>query len=121
MAARKPTETSASALACSASAPRTAAESTTGSVFGIARIAQQPLAAAACVPLAIVSFVLAPRGPEVDMRVDEGRRQHEAGTVEHTVPVGGEARAQLGDRAAVDLHVDLRVDASRGREPGRRG
>ena len=40
IAARKPTCTSASARACSTSAPSTAAVSTTGSVFGIARIAQ---------------------------------------------------------------------------------
>ena len=40
IAARKPTGTSASRRASSKSAPRTAAESTTGSVFGIARIAQ---------------------------------------------------------------------------------
>jgi hypothetical protein len=38
--ARNPTGTAASSCACSTSAPRTAAESTTGSVFGIARIAQ---------------------------------------------------------------------------------
>ena len=40
IAARKPTGTSASARAVSTSEPSTAAESTTGSVFGIARIAQ---------------------------------------------------------------------------------
>jgi hypothetical protein len=40
IAAMKPTGTSASVLAFSASEPSTAAESTTGSVFGIARIAQ---------------------------------------------------------------------------------
>ncbi len=40
IAARKPTWTSAWARACSISAPSTAAESTTGSVFGIARIVQ---------------------------------------------------------------------------------
>ena len=40
IAARKPTGTTASAPACSISDPSTAAESTTGSVFGIARIAQ---------------------------------------------------------------------------------
>ena len=56
-------------------------------------------------------LVLAPWSAEVNVRVDEGRRQHEPGSVEHAVPVDGEARAQLGDRAAVDLHVDLRVDA----------
>ena len=40
IAARKPTGTSASSRAVSISEPSTAAESTTGSVFGIARIAQ---------------------------------------------------------------------------------
>ena len=40
IAARKPTGTSASFRAASTSAPSVAAESTTGSVFGIARIAQ---------------------------------------------------------------------------------
>ena len=50
-----PTGTSASALAFSASEPSTAAESTTGSVFGMARMAQYPPAAAAAVPEAIVS------------------------------------------------------------------
>ena len=55
IAARKPTGTSASSRAVSISEPRTAAESTTGSVFGIARIAQKPPAAAAAVPEAIVS------------------------------------------------------------------
>ena len=40
IAARKPTGISASARAVSISAPSVAAESTTGSVFGIARIAQ---------------------------------------------------------------------------------
>ncbi len=56
-------------------------------------------------------LVLASRSPEVHVRIDEGRRQHEPGPVEHAVPVDGQARAQLGDRAAVDLHVELRVDA----------
>ena len=55
IAARNPTGISASARACSISEPSTAAESTTGSVFGIARIAQKPPAAAAAVPEAIVS------------------------------------------------------------------
>ena len=50
-----PTGTSASALAFSASEASTAAESTTGSVFGMARMAQYPPAAAAAVPDAIVS------------------------------------------------------------------
>ena len=40
IAAMKPVGTSASRLAVSTSEPSTAAESTTGSVFGIARIAQ---------------------------------------------------------------------------------
>ncbi len=40
IAARNPTGTSASLRAASTSAPSVAAESTTGSVFGIARIAQ---------------------------------------------------------------------------------
>jgi hypothetical protein len=40
MAARKPTGMVASAFASSISDPSTEAESTTGSVFGIARIAQ---------------------------------------------------------------------------------
>ena len=40
IAARKPTAISASRPAVSTSAPSVAAESTTGSVFGIARIAQ---------------------------------------------------------------------------------
>jgi hypothetical protein len=40
IAARKPTGTTACAFASSISEPSTAAESTTGSVFGIARIAQ---------------------------------------------------------------------------------
>ena len=40
IAARKPTGTSASVRAASIRAPRVAEESTTGSVFGIARIAQ---------------------------------------------------------------------------------
>ena len=53
--ARKPTGISASARAVSTSEPSIAAESTTGSVFGMARIAQYPPAAAAAVPLAIVS------------------------------------------------------------------
>jgi len=55
IAARKPTGISADARACSTSAPSTADESTTGSVFGMARMAQKPPAAAAAVPLAIVS------------------------------------------------------------------
>ena len=50
IAAMKPVGTTASARACSTRAPSTAAESTTGSVFGIARIAQYPPAAAASVP-----------------------------------------------------------------------
>ena len=55
IAARNPTCTSAWVWACSISAPSTAAVSTTGSVFGIARIAQYPPAAPAAVPEAIVS------------------------------------------------------------------
>ena len=55
MAAKKPTGTSASACASSMSAPSTAAESTTGSVLGMAMMAQNPPAAAARVPEAIDS------------------------------------------------------------------
>ncbi len=50
IAARKPVGMRASARARSRSERRTGAESTTGSVFGCARIAQNPPAAAARVP-----------------------------------------------------------------------
>jgi hypothetical protein len=45
------------------------------------------------------------------VRVDEGRREHEPGAVDHLVPVRREVRAELCDHPVVDLDVDLSVDA----------
>ena len=50
------------------------------------------------------------------MRVDEGRREHEARALDDAVLVGVEARPELGDRPAVDAHVADGVDAFRGVE-----
>jgi len=43
--------------------------------------------------------------------VDEGRREHQAGAVEHLVAVHRQVRAELGDDAVVNPHVELAVDA----------
>ena len=39
------------------------------------------------------------------MRVDERGREDQPCAVDHPVPVGVEARPELGDRAGVDAHV----------------
>ena len=44
------------------------------------------------------------------MRIDEGRREHEALALDHTVAVRLEVRTDLGDDTAVDPHVADRVD-----------
>ena len=44
------------------------------------------------------------------MRIDEGRRQHEALALDHAVAVRLEVRTDLGDDTAVDPHVADRVD-----------
>ena len=56
-------------------------------------------------------LVLAARGAEMDVRVDERRREHEARAVDDAVAVDVEAGADRGDRAAVDADVDDLVDA----------
>ena len=45
------------------------------------------------------------------MRVDEGRREHEAGAVDHAVAVRVEPLAERCDRALVDADVEHRVHA----------
>jgi hypothetical protein len=51
-------------------------------------------------------LVLAAGSAQVDVRVDERRREHEAGRFDHLVLVGVEARPELRDRAGVDADVD---------------
>ena len=50
------------------------------------------------------------------VRVDERRREHEAGAVDDAVAVPLQRRAELRDHAVVDPDVDLRVDALHGIE-----
>ena len=67
-------------------------------------------------------LVFAAGSAEMNVRVDEGRREHEARAVEHAVAVDRQVRAELGDDAVVDPHVDLAVHALDGVERrGRRG
>ena len=53
------------------------------------------------------------------MRVDERRREHEPGRLDHAVSVRVEVGAELRDRAAVDADVEHRVDAGGGVEDAR--
>jgi hypothetical protein len=55
----------------------------------------------------------------VDVGVDERGREHEALPVDHAVAVGLDLLAELRDDAAVDAHVERRVDAARGVEHAR--
>ena len=56
-------------------------------------------------------LVLAARRPEVDVRIDERRREHQSGSVDDAVPVGVDVDADPADHATVDPHVDRCVDA----------
>ncbi len=53
------------------------------------------------------------------VRVDEGRREHEPVGLDDAVPVGVHRLRDLGDRAAVDPHVEPRVDPFGGIEHAR--
>jgi hypothetical protein len=55
-------------------------------------------------------LVLPARDAQVHVRVDEGRREHEPGAVDHTVAVRVEPFAERGDRPLVDPDVEHRVD-----------
>ena len=66
-----------------------------------------------------VLLVLAARGPEMDVWVDERRREHESVRLDHPVGVGVEALAERGDHAAVHADVERRVDSlTRVENPG---
>ena len=53
-----------------------------------------------------ILLVLPAGRAQVDVRVDERRREHEALALDHAVAVRVEAGAELGDRAAVDADVE---------------
>ena len=55
------------------------------------------------------------------VRVDERRREHEAGAVDDAVRVCVEAGADRGDHPVVDAHVHLSVDSFAGIESARAG
>ena len=77
IAAMSPTGTTASSRARSSRAPSTDAESTTGSVFGIARIDAVPARRGGLGAGANRLLVRPPGGPQVDVRIDERRRDDE--------------------------------------------
>ena len=54
-------------------------------------------------------LVLAPRRPQVDVRVDERGREDQARAVHDAVPVGVHLRPDLRDEARVGAHVEERV------------
>jgi hypothetical protein len=56
-------------------------------------------------------LVLATRCPQVDVRIDERRREHEPVGVDHLVRVRVEVGAEGGDHAVVNAHVHHRVHA----------
>ena len=111
--AMKPTGTRASRRAASRSERSTGAESTVGSVLGIATTATYPPAAAARVPESRSSLCSWPGRAQVHVRVDEGGEQVAALAVEHLGAVGRlerAGRADLGDLAAAHEDVVRRVD-----------
>ena len=55
-------------------------------------------------------LVLAAGRAQVDVRVDEGRREHEPVRLDDAVPVRVHLLRDLGDRPAVDPHLEPRVD-----------
>ena len=55
-------------------------------------------------------LVLAARRPEVDVRVDERRREQQSLSLDDSMGVRVEAGPELGDRAAVDADVEDGVD-----------
>jgi hypothetical protein len=55
----------------------------------------------------------------MDVRVDEGRREHEPVRVDDSVSVRVHRLRDLGDRPGVDPHVEPRVDALGGIEHAR--
>ena len=59
---------------------------------------------------------LAASSKEDEVRVDESRRQHEPLRLDDTVLVRVHALCDLGDRAAVDPHLERRVDSLGGIE-----
>ena len=63
-------------------------------------------------------LVLAPGRAQVDVRVDERRREDEPRRVDHAVLVRVDLLRDVDDRAVVDAHVEGRVDAL-GRDRGR--
>ena len=58
-------------------------------------------------------LVLPPGRAEMDVWVDERRREHETLGVDHPVAVRRQTRPELGDRARVDADVQHRVEAFR--------
>ena len=56
-------------------------------------------------------LVFSARGPQVDVWIDEGRHEHQARRLDDAVSVGVEVDADLRDHAAIDAHVERRVDA----------
>ena len=106
--ARNPTGTRASAAAASRSERRTEAESTVGSVFGMATIAQKPPAAAAARARLEILLVLLAGRAQVDVGIDERREQVAPLSVHDFGALGRLERARrpdLGDLAAAHEHV----------------
>ena len=114
IAARNPTGTSASAWARSTSAPSTAAESTTGSRVGHGEDGAE--AAGGSRPRAGRDrlLVLAAGRAQVDVRVDEGGREHEARRVDDTMAVRLDVGSELRDDAVVHAHVEHGVHTAGG-------
>ena len=86
----------------------------TGSVFGIAQTAVKPPAAAARVPVAIVSLSSRPgsrRWVWMSMKPGQTTRPFSSRT---WAPRAGDAGADLLDRALRDQHVERRVEPLRG-------
>ena len=111
IAARKPTCTSASVV--SLLDERTQHRRGVDDRLGVGHGQDRAVPAGGCSLSAGADrlLVLAAGRAQMDVRVDEGGREHEAGALDHLVRVLREVRAELRDDAVVDLHVDLGVDA----------
>ena len=112
--ARKPTGTRASRRAASRSERSTGAESTTGSVFGIAITATKPPAAAARVPESRSSLCSCPGVRRCTCGSTKPGNRWRPSPSSTSAPCGAcerAGRAELGDLAAADEHVVGRVDA----------
>ena len=116
--AMKPTGMRASRRAASRSERRIGAESTTGSVLGIATTATYPPAAAARVPESRSSLCSCPGVRRCTCGSTKPGKRCRPSPSSTSAPAGLEraGRADLGDLAVADEHVVGRVDARAGVE-----